>query len=94
MTTDLEDGHRDKNWNPEDQDMGASRLGAESSNGAADDHQNPDMAGDYQRGGEPPNAVSGSKGDPVYREKQLKVLRSFSVFRLSARCTRKYVMTQ
>lgn len=82
MATDLEDGRRDSNWTSDGQDSGVPRLGADASNGAPNDHQNPDSAGDYQHPGDP-SAVSASNGAPVYREKQLKVPSCFSVFCLS-----------
>lgn len=82
-----DDAQRENNWTPEDQGLGQARVNADSpTNGAASSTQPPDEhsgqdpeknAVDFQLGssvGEPQTIASGSKVDPAYREKQLKVL--------------------
>jgi hypothetical protein len=76
--------HED-NWGPSDEQAMTPRGNTEPSNGA------PLSAGDHRAGQDPENtdytrgstadaaSVSGSKADTAYREKQVKVLRSFPV---------------
>ncbi len=72
------------NWRVADDKTSApTRVGDEPNGGSLlpNDHhpgQGPEAA-DYKRGSSTDPAVSGSsiKGDPMFREKQVKVLRSF-----------------